>query len=87
MGAMLFLRLSEEHRAHGALLHELLQRHSTGLDAQHRALFVPVARKPCQISGRYSSITRVFSPPSMSHRWLSKGRHRGPGPAVPRRDQ
>ena len=35
MGAMLFLRLSEEHRAHGALLHELLQRHPIGLHAQH----------------------------------------------------
>ena len=44
MPAMLFLRLSEEHRAHGALLQELLQRHSTGLDAQHRALLVPVAQ-------------------------------------------
>ena len=35
MGAMLFLRLSEEHRAHGALLQELLQRHPIGLHAQH----------------------------------------------------
>ncbi len=35
MPAMLFLRLSEEHRAHGALLQELLQRHPIGLHAQH----------------------------------------------------